>query len=42
MFRQSRRTALTAAFAVALCAGVAFAKPLPLRPVLTLEAARPC
>jgi glc operon protein GlcG len=40
VLRQVRRLALPTALAMTLSAGAAFADPLPLRPVLTLEAAR--
>ena len=40
MLRQVRQLALPTALAMTLSAGAAFADTLPLRPVLTLEAAR--
>jgi glc operon protein GlcG len=40
VLRQVRQIALPTALAMTLSAGAAFADPLPLRPVLTLEAAR--
>jgi glc operon protein GlcG len=40
VLRHVRQMTLSTALAVALSAGAAFADPLPLRPVLTLEAAR--
>jgi glc operon protein GlcG len=40
VLRQVRQIALPTALAMTLSAGAALADPLPLRPVLTLEAAR--
>jgi glc operon protein GlcG len=40
VLRQVRQIALPTALAMTLSTGAAFADPLPLRPVLTLEAAR--
>jgi glc operon protein GlcG len=40
VLRQVRQIALPTVLAIILCAGAAFADTLPLRPVLTLEAAR--